>query len=302
MEARLDDLHEAGERERHRIGELDAEEPGIGVEPAAAELPAQVPDGEPAPDRGEGHGSREQPREPGEHEDGRHEQARAREIEGGVCPGCQGVALARDHDDLERGGRDHQADVHTERRGVTRKLRIAEPAGQRAPAEREGDEAREATDRERAQRVRHVPRAGAAERRVGQEVVEALGHPELAHPVQRGRDQEELLVRAELRLVEDPGQHERDEERGDEAHRPPRDQGEHGAERRLDGGRGGSVLGDHVPWSWPQLLTRLHTPCTWQLMMAGEKRLTASTQEFSQSIRRGSVSSGWRGSRWVQVV
>ena len=108
---------------------------------------------------------------------------------------------------------------------------------------------------------------------MGQEVVEALGHPELAHPVQRGRDQEELLVRAELRLVEDPGQHERDEERGDEAHRPPRDQGEHGAERRLDGGRR-SVLGDHAPWSWPQPLTRLHTPCTWQLMMAGEKRLT----------------------------
>ena len=140
-----------------RVGELGAKSAGVGGEPAAAELPAQVPDGEPAPDRGEGHGAREQPREPGEHEDGRHEQARAREIEGGVRPGRQGVALARDHDDLERGRRDHQADVDAERRACDAQASgLPSQRDSAPPAERERDEAREAADRERAQRVRHV--------------------------------------------------------------------------------------------------------------------------------------------------
>ena len=58
VKARLDDLHEAGKRERHRVGELAAQEAGIGVEPAAAELPAQVPDGRART------GSRRRPRRP----------------------------------------------------------------------------------------------------------------------------------------------------------------------------------------------------------------------------------------------
>ena len=214
--------HDA-EQERERIGDLLPQRRAVGPE-LTPELPSDVDERPDEANRTEHHRAGEQRLESSEG-DGRGQQGDGPEHVGkGVGdPGAE-VALAGGHHDLQhRGGqRDQQPGADQPRQ--PRQRGVAQPARETRARHDEEPRAHEPAGHQHQQRVHDV--APAATRRIRQEVQQAIGHPELGDHGEGRVHQHELLVRAELREVEDSRQHHRSRERHRKGNRPARGQEE----------------------------------------------------------------------------
>ena len=218
MEVRFEDADHARQSERHRIGQLPPQDGRVRSQPRA-ELAPQVEESGDAADETEDEGADQERLEPPEQEHRDHEASGPDKVGPGVGHRGPQKAMTRSQHDFQHGGGQHEKQEASYEGKESRDPGVAEPQGDarvQAPEQPEGQNTRA---RKRQHRIQDA--ASRLQRTEGNEVEETLGHPELRDAVQAEVDEEELLVGAELGLIEDPHEHERDDERHGRAQGPP---------------------------------------------------------------------------------
>ena len=143
--------------------------------------------------------------------DGQDKGSRPRQVREGIARRRPEVSTARDQNNFERRRKHHEEEIQADPGQVPRQLAVAQPVRELGRRQHENAKTSQAGRSQEQLGIRNIPARIVSG--PGNEVIQAGGHPHLGDENDSRKNQEELLIRAELSWVEDPRQNHGNEKR-----------------------------------------------------------------------------------------